>query len=84
MPRSPLSIVPARHAQGLAAYRSGLSLIAVTDLLSKFEEMHNQPGLSNDQHEEIDASGPSLLAGFLDGLIDDVRSLAGRSTGNRA
>src|ERR1035437_8984004 len=69
-------IVTARHNQGLAAYRAGLTLKElITTILAEIDLMHEQPDLSDEQREEIDDAGPSLIAGFADGLIDDIRFL---------
>ena len=69
-------IVPARYTQGLSAYRAGLSIKEIISTFEEIEQMHEQPDLSNEQHEEIANAGPSLIAGFADGLIDDIRKLA--------
>lgn len=70
-------IVEARYNQGLAAYRGGLSIREVITTFEEIDLMHEQPDLTNEQHEEISNAGPSLIAGFADGLIDDIRKLAG-------
>jgi hypothetical protein len=78
MPRHPV-IIPARHAQGLAAYRAGLSLREVIGTFEEINRMHEQVQPSEnaiDEHDEIDNAGPSLIAGFADGLIDDIRNIA--------
>jgi len=77
----PPVIIEARHKQGLAAYRAGLSLRELYSTLDEIERMHEQVQGADAtvQHEEIANSGPSLIAGFADGLIDDIRNLA-RST----
>jgi hypothetical protein len=75
MSRHPV-IVPARYTQGLSAYRAGLSIKEIISTFEEIEQMHEQPDLSNEQHEEIANAGPSLIAGFADGLIDDIRKLA--------
>jgi hypothetical protein len=74
MARHPV-IITARHNQGLAAYRAGLTLKELITVFGDIELMHEQPDLSPEQHEEIDDAGPSLIAGFADGLIEDIRSL---------
>ena len=68
-------IVEARHAQGLQAYRAGHSIRDLVGITETIDAMHQKDGLSNEEHEEIDNATPSLLAGFLDGLIEDIRSL---------
>ena len=75
MSRHPV-IVPARYTQGLSAYRAGLSIKEIISTFEEIEQMHEQPDLSNEQYEEIANAGPSLIAGFADGLIDDIRKLA--------
>lgn len=74
----------ARHAQGLAAYRAGQSIADLTRTLQEVERMHEQPDLTNEQHEEIAAAAPSLMSGFADGLIEDIRLLTNRGRGQRA
>jgi hypothetical protein len=80
MPRHP-AISHARHAQGLAAYRSGQSIRELIGIMVEFDMMHARPDLTNEQHEEIEAAGPSLIAGYADGLIEDIRFLAGQRRG---
>jgi hypothetical protein len=77
-------IIPARHAQGLAAYRAGHSIAELIGISEEIDRLHDQPDLTNEQHNEISAAGPSLIAGFADGLIDDIRLLAGARRGQRA
>lgn len=74
-------IIPARHAQGLASYRAGLSIAELNGILSEIDAMHDQPDVSIEQHNEIAASAPSLIAGYADGLIDDIRLLANARRG---
>jgi hypothetical protein len=78
MSRHPV-IVPARYTQGLSAYRAGLSIKEIISTFEEIERMHEQvqPGENADaEHDEIANAGPSLVAGFADGLIDDIRKLA--------
>ncbi len=77
-------IIDARHKQGLAAYRSGLSLRELIGVFEEIDEMHNHERLTNEQHDAIDNAGPSLVAGFADGLIEDIRLLASARRGQRA
>ncbi len=77
-------IIPTRHAQGLSAYRAGLTIRELIGISDEIEAMHKQPDLTNEQHNEIDASGPSLIAGFADGLIEDIRFIANNKRGQRA
>ena len=83
MARHPV-IVTARHSQGLAAYRAGLALKELFPILAEIDLLHKQPDLSNEQHEEIENSGSSLIVGFADGLIDDIRFLRTPPRGQRA
>lgn len=73
--RSHPPISPARHAQGLAAYRSGQSIKDLMALQDEIDRMHEQ-ATTNEEHDEIAAAGPSIIAGFADGFIDDIRTLA--------
>lgn len=83
MSRSHPPIIPARHTQGLAAYRAGLSIRELVGSLEEIDRMHAE-AKTDEEHEEIAASGPSLIAGFADGLIDDIRLLASARRGQRA
>jgi hypothetical protein len=65
-------IVAARHTQGLSAYRAGRS---IRELITTFEEIEQMRDQAT-PNEEIDNAGPSLIAGFADGLIEDIRALA--------
>lgn len=76
-------IIPARHSQGLAAYRAGHSIAELIGITEEIERMHEQ-AQSNEEHREIEASGPSLIAGFADGLIEDIRLLASARRGQKA
>lgn len=80
-------IIPARHQQGLAAYRAGLTVRELIGISDEIEQMHEQveeveggPS-ARDQHEEIANAGPSLIAGFADGLVTDIRMLANSRRG---
>ena len=68
-------IVPARYTQGLSAYRAGLSLKELLSTLAEVDQMHEQFDLTKEQHEEISNSCQSIVAGFADGVIDDIRYL---------
>lgn len=81
--RPPFS--PSRHAQGLQLYRTGASIADLIRTVQDVERMHEQPGLTNEQHDEIAAASPSLCAGFADGALDDIRLIAtGQRRGVRA
>jgi hypothetical protein len=67
-------VTPARHAQGLSAYRAGRSIRELITTFEEIEQMHEQ-ATTNEEHEEIDNAGPSLIAGFADGLVEDIRTL---------
>lgn len=82
MSRSHPPIIPARHAQGLAAYRGGLTIAELVGITGEIDRMHEQ-ATTNEEHEAIEASGPSLIAGYADGLIEDIRSLIGRPIPSR-
>lgn len=84
MSRSHPPIIPARHSQGLAAYRAGLTIRELVGTADEIDRMHDDPNLTNEQHEEIAASGPSLIAGFADGLIEDIRTIAAARRGQTA
>ena len=57
-------IVEARYTQGLAGYRAGHTIRDLIEIADTFE-----------QDGENDDEMPSLMVGFLDGLIEDIRSL---------
>jgi hypothetical protein len=76
---SHFTLVNARHTQGLAAYRAGLTLKELITTAEEIDLMHEQvqPGENaHAEHQEIANAGPSLIAGFADGLLDDIRKLA--------
>lgn len=77
-------IVPARYEQGLSTYRSGGTLRELMRTAGEIEAMHEQPDLSNEQHEEIANGAPSLITGFADGLIEDIRHIASSRRGQTA
>jgi hypothetical protein len=76
-------ISPARHAQGLAAYRSGKSLKELIGLVAEIDAMHT-PEMTNEEHDEIQAAEPSVICGFADGFLEDIRTLANQRRGQRA
>lgn len=80
MARHPM-LIAARHTQGLQAYRAGHGIDHLMDVAHEIETMHEAPDLTNEQHEEIDNSIPSFLAGYLSGLVEDVRFIANRQRG---
>lgn len=67
---------PARHAQGLASYRAGHSISHIFDVFEEIKKLHEQPGLTHEQHDEIENAGPSMIAGFSDGALEDLRLIA--------
>ncbi len=77
-------IIDARYDQGRKAYTDGFSPRELTNLLNLFDAMHEQPDLSNEQHAEIAASGPSLILGYVEGVIDDIRIIASGRRGQKA
>ena len=83
MSRHPV-IIDASYTQGTEAYRAGTTLRNIIKTLGEIDLRHEQPDLSNEQHEEIVNSGQSLIAGFADGLIDDIRNIASARRGQRA
>lgn len=82
--RSHPPIIPARHQQGLAAYRTGLSILELMGIQDEIDAMHAKPDLTHEEHDEIAAAGPSLVAGYADGLIEDIRLIAATRRGQRA
>lgn len=81
MSRHP-KLVTARHTQGLAAYRAGHGIDHVMDISNEIDEMHKAPDLTTEQHDEIESSIPSFIAGYMSGLIEDIRFIANRQRGN--
>ena len=82
MPRH--HIVGARHAQGLQAYRAGHTIRDLVGIAEAIDEMYKEDDLSDEEHQEIKDAIPSVMAGFLDGLIEDIRTLARPRQGTRA
>lgn len=78
----PKKIDPARHSQGIAAYRGGQSIADVIETLRTIDEMH-ATAKTDEEHEQIASAGPSIAAGYLDGFIDDFRALVGAMTSRR-
>jgi len=76
-------IIPARHAQGLAAYRGGLSIRELIGITDEIDLMHEQ-AKTDEEHQEIEASGPSLIMGYAEGVIEDIRLIAAQRRGQRA
>ncbi len=64
---------PARFEAGLAAYRSGKSLVAVLETVAEIEDME---ATSVEERKERNIAGPSFVAGFADGLLTDIRFIA--------
>lgn len=77
------SIVQSRYDQGLAAYRAGHGIRHVVEVLNEIETIargaQEDPG-ANFNHD----AGPSVIAGFADGLIADIRLLANQRRGQTA
>lgn len=77
----------ARYAQGQAAYTQGLGighLIEIGDEVEKAASKAYDEAKSPEERDAAHRMGrgdavPSLIAGFMDGLINDVRSIVGRS-----
>lgn len=78
----PYKIVPARFSQGTAAYRGGQSLSELSETLRNIDAMH-ETAQSVEEHDEIAASGPSLILGFVDGFLEDFRAIVGAQTSRR-
>jgi hypothetical protein len=77
-------LIQARHAQGLAAYRAGHSIKHMIEVAGEINAMHDHPGITAEQHEEIENSLPSFAAGFADGFLEDIRLIAGQRRGQTA
>lgn len=77
------SIVQPRYDQGLAAYRAGHGIRHVVDVLDEIERTaraaKEDPGPSFG-HD----AGPSVIAGFADGVIADIRTIAAQRRGQTA
>jgi hypothetical protein len=69
-------IVAYRYAQGQAAYQTGHHLKDLFPIMEEIERLHEQPDVTNEQHDEIAAGVHSLAVGFADGVIADIRNLA--------
>lgn len=82
MPHSKL--IEARHAQGLNAYHTGASIKDVIRTLDEIMAMHDKPDLTHDEHKEISDAGPSFIAGFADGALEDFRMIVAQRRGQRA
>jgi hypothetical protein len=77
-------VVADRYAQGQASYRAGHHLRDLFPIMEEIERLHEQADLTNQQHDEIAAGAHSLLIGFADSLIDDIRHAARRNSPPRA
>jgi hypothetical protein len=75
-------IDPARHSQGLNAYRGGQTILDLHTTLQQIELMH-ATAASTEQHDEIAAAGPSLVLGYMDGFLEDFRAVVGALTTRR-
>ena len=82
--RSHPPIIDARYNQGLAAYRGGLSIRELIKITDEIDAMHDQPDVTDEMHNEIAASPSSLIMGFAEGLIEDLRLVASQRRGQRA
>jgi hypothetical protein len=69
-------IVADRYAQGQAAYRAGHHIKDLFPIMEEIERLHEQSAITNEQHDEIAAGAHSLIVGFADCVIDDIRNLA--------
>lgn len=76
------TIVADRYAQGQASYRAGHHLKDLFPIMEEIERLHDQPDMTNEQHDAVAAAPHSLLIGFADALIDDIRAISG-GTRNR-
>jgi len=77
-------IIAARFEQGRNAYHGGHDLAQLLNTADQIDAMHDAEGVTNEQHDEIANSIPSLFAGYASGLIDDIRLIAARGRGLRA
>lgn len=91
------SIVQSRYDQGLAAYRAGHGIRHVVEVLDEIErgargdrgayEVKSGPDFSDivDPGPSFGRdAGPSLIAGFADGVLADIRAIAGQRRGQTA
>jgi VIT1/CCC1 family predicted Fe2+/Mn2+ transporter len=65
------------HAHGLALYHSGATLTDIVRKIDEIEARHEEPTLSHEQHEQIEAASKSVALGFADGILEDIRKLSG-------
>lgn len=79
MPRHDL--VPSQYDHGRALYRSGHTLSHLVQVANDIDAKHAEPDAD---HELIDNSIPSVLLGFADGVIDDIRNLAAARRAGKA
>ena len=75
-------IIPARHSQGLSAYRGGQSLADLHETLRLIDKMH-ETAETHEQHAEIADAAPSLVLGYVDGILEDFRAIVGALTTRR-
>jgi hypothetical protein len=80
MPRV-TNLVPSQYEHGLALYRSGHTLSHLFNVCNDLSAKHEEPDAD---HDVIDNSIPSVMLGFADGLIDDIRNLAAARRGSQA
>ena len=72
-------LVSACYEQGLAAYSAGKSIAYLVEVA---EEIDNIIAKTEVDHQEKADALPSLIAGFVDGLLADFRGLVA-SAGSR-
>lgn len=77
------SIIQSRYDQGLAAYRAGHGIRHVVEVLDEIERTARSAQEDPGPEYNHDA-GPSVIAGFADGLIADIRTIAGQRRGQTA
>lgn len=76
-------LIEARYQQGLNAYRAGQTIREMILLGDEISAMHQQPDLTDEQHDEIAYAPGSIAAGFADGFLEDFRSLIGNPVPRR-
>lgn len=64
--------VSARYEQGLAAYQSGQSVMHLLDVAAEIDKEHRE---KDADHTVIERSSKAFVAGFADGLINDIRRI---------
>lgn len=74
-------LIRPRYEQGLAAYRAGHGILHVMEIGDEIENFSRAAESDPGPMYSHDAM-PSVIAGFADGLIEDIRRITG--TGRRA